>query len=559
MSEPEPAEPDTDTRRRDVPASPIDAAVDGTRPPADLDPLASGVLMAHQAAWVADQANLKAAEKGRRTGITFAEALDATLLAATKPEDGGDNVFYIGDTQDKGREFIAVVARFAAHVAAELADSAEEFLFEDTRDDGSSKYITAYRVRFASGYQVAGLSSRPANIRGLQGRVVIDEAAFHADPRGVIEAANALLIWGGQIRIISTHNGVQNPFNELLKEIRAGTYPYSLHRITFDDAVENGLYERVCRLRGWTATVEGKRAWYHQIRKAYGHRVEAEREELDAVPREGEGTAIALAWIDACARRDHAVRRWAPPAEGFVDWPRARREREIRRWLDTAVLPALEALPNKPVDIGEDFGMRNDRTVIAVGYTGQDLTRHVPLVVELDRCPYAQQRQVFAYIAHRVRLRQAYLDANGNGMPLAQEMRQELGAARVREITASDAWYRENGAPFADAFADRTIAVPADLDVRNDLHQLRVINGVTKLPREVRQPSRSGGGQRHGDAAIALMLFHAASLAGAADYGYHPAPAARPLDEGRAGERARLTDRPDHSDDLDAGGAAGAW
>lgn len=74
----------------------------------------------------------------------------------------------------------------------------EEFLFEDQDDRGNSKHITAYRIRFSSGFQVTALSSRPANIRGLQGIVVIDEAAFHQDVQGVLDAATALLIWGAR-------------------------------------------------------------------------------------------------------------------------------------------------------------------------------------------------------------------------------------------------------------------------------------------------------------------------------------------------------------------------
>jgi phage FluMu gp28-like protein len=54
------------------------------------------------------------------------------------------------------------------------------------------------------------LSSRPENIRGLQGKVVIDEAAFHPNVQGVMEAATALLIWGGRISVISSHNGKQS-------------------------------------------------------------------------------------------------------------------------------------------------------------------------------------------------------------------------------------------------------------------------------------------------------------------------------------------------------------
>ncbi|MCG8435373.1 MAG: hypothetical protein MJA83_15220, partial [Gammaproteobacteria bacterium] len=130
------------------PESLVDLIAAGTLPPADLDPLGDGILMDHQRAWVEDQSPLKLCSKGRRTGITFAEALDSTLWAAAKRSAGGDNTWYIGDTKDKGVEFVAVCARFAQHVARELLEI-EEFLFEDRQEDGSSRYITAHRVKFA--------------------------------------------------------------------------------------------------------------------------------------------------------------------------------------------------------------------------------------------------------------------------------------------------------------------------------------------------------------------------------------------------------------------------
>ena len=39
---------------------------------------------------------------------------------------------------------------------------------------------------------------------------------------------------------------MDNPFNELITDIRAGKKPYSIHRITFDEAVSDGLYRRIC-------------------------------------------------------------------------------------------------------------------------------------------------------------------------------------------------------------------------------------------------------------------------------------------------------------------------
>jgi phage FluMu gp28-like protein len=40
--------------------------------------------------------------------------------------------------------------------------------------------------------------------------------------QAVIEAATALLIWGGKIQVISTHNGKSNPYNQLVTDINTG-------------------------------------------------------------------------------------------------------------------------------------------------------------------------------------------------------------------------------------------------------------------------------------------------------------------------------------------------
>ena len=508
---------DLPTADQAPPRSPIDDLIPGALPPDDLDPLSEGILMAHQSDWVADQSPLKLAEKGRRTGITFAEALDTTIIAAASKDAGGDSSYYIGDTKDKGLEFIGVCARFAKSVAKELL-AVEEFLFEDKQEDGSSKFINSYRIRFASGHQVVALSSNPANIRGLQGRVIIDEAAFHRNVAAVIDACNALLIWGGVIRIISTHNGAENPFNELIKETRAGQYDYKIHRVTFDQAVENGLYERVCLMRGWKATVEGKADWYRRIRRSYGSRTEAMREELDAIAREGEGVLLPLAWIEVCSQQGYVVKRWTPPVDGYVDWPEPARRAEMTAWLEREAAPILNDAIGRfdsalPWAIGGDFAMRQDRSAYAAGYTAPDLWRHVPLILELARCPYDQQKQALFWLCSRLpQLQGIVLDANGNGMVLAQEARQMYGPDRVNELITSDAWLREHTPPFRAAFEDKTIRIPADLDVRNDLRQIRMIGGVGKVPRDVRTEGTDGG-KRHADTAVALMNFYAATLA----------------------------------------------
>lgn len=503
------------------PQSPVDALMPGMLPPEDFDPLADGILMAHQKAWIEDQSPLKLCEKGRRTGITFAEALDSTLIAAAAKSAGGDSTYYIGDTREKGMEFVAVASRFAKAVAKELL-TIDEFVFDDVQPDGSTKGIAAYRIRFASGHVIVGLSSNPANIRGLQGRVVIDEAAFHRNVAAVIDACNAMLIWGGTIRTISTHNGALNAFNELVKEARAGTYDYSVHRVTFDDAVANGLYERVCLMRGWKATADGKAEWYRKIRRAYGSRIEAMREELDAIPREGEGTLLPLAWIEACSTSEYKVLRWEPPAPTrglpeFVHWPERQRRAEMLMWLENNVKPILERFGNQALTwfVGGDFAMRQDRSSYPLGYVDEVLKRHVPLILELAKCPYDQQKQALFWMVDTIQMMGRFgggvLDANGNGMALAQEAAQKYGPDRIVELMPSDAWRREYGPLFRASFEDGTIAIPADLDTRNDLRQLQTIGGVAKLPSHIRTKGTDGG-KRHGDNAIGLWNFYAATM-----------------------------------------------
>lgn len=129
---------------------------------------------------------------------------------------------------------------------------------EDIFRDGDEREIKAFRIDFASGHKILALSNRPSNLRGKQGRVIIDEAAFVEDLPELLKAALALLMWGGQVIIISTHDGAENPFNELIQDVRAGNLPYSLHRITLDDALSAGLYRRICRVtkQDWTPEAE---------------------------------------------------------------------------------------------------------------------------------------------------------------------------------------------------------------------------------------------------------------------------------------------------------------
>jgi phage FluMu gp28-like protein len=468
------------------------------------------VLLPYQQAWIADPAPVKVCEKSRRIGLSWAEAADDVLYSAA---DGGDDTWYIGYNRDMALEFIRDAADWAR--AYQLAASEIDEMVLDDED----KSILAFRVTFASGHRVTALSSRPANLRGKQGRVVIDEAAFHHDLPGLLKAALALLIWGGSVRVISTHNGDANPFNELVQDVRAGKKPYSLHRTDIDEALQQGLYGRICLKLGreWSAAAEA--AWRAELFTLYGSTA---NEELLCIPAQGGGAYLPRQLIESRMVAGRPVLRFGVGAE-FTLWPQEAREAEARDWCERELAPVLKRLdPQRNHFLGEDFGRTGDLTVFVPMEEGLDLVRRVPFMVELRNVPFEQQKQILFYLCDRLpRFGKGALDARGNGQYLAEVATQRYGE-RIVAVMLSAQWYRDHMPPFKAAFEDGGIELPRDALVLEDLRAITMDKGVAKVPDDAR--THVGGEQRHGDAAIALALAHFASRQEVAVYGSHAVP-----------------------------------
>ncbi|OQY20089.1 MAG: hypothetical protein B6I36_02270 [Desulfobacteraceae bacterium 4572_35.1] len=419
---------------------------------------APAVLLPYQQVWIADDAQLKVGEKSRRIGLTWAEAADDVLIAASEKSAGGMNVYYIGYNQDMAIEYVEACAMWAKvfnHAASEV----EEGLWEEDQDD---KHIKTYTIRFPdSGHRIVALSSRPANLRGKQGVVVIDEAAFHDKLDELLKAAVALLIWGGKVRIISTHNGNTNPFNELVQEIRKG------------------------------------------------QRADAD-EELDVVPSNSAGAYLPGVLVESRMVDGPQVVR-LERGDAWGKMPVRLRHAEINDWCEETLLPLLDKLdPQREHALGEDFARTGDLSILAPGEIGQDMVRRCSFLLELKNIPFAQQRQIIFYILHRLpRLRSAAMDARGNGQQLAEEAADEFGHDLVQQVMLSDKWYSENLPLFKAAFEDAMIEIPKHDEVARDLRAIKMINGVPKLGKA--KTNEKGQEQRHGDSAIALAMLWFAS------------------------------------------------
>ncbi len=452
-----------------------------------------GVLLAYQKLWVADESDVKIAEKSRRVGFTWAEAGDDALFAAAA---GGDDVIYIGPTKEIAKEFIDCVAMWARHYQF-AASEIQESVFE--RGDNPDKDILSFQVSFASGHKVIGLSSKPTGLRGRQGICVIDEAAFHDDLPGLIKAAMAFLMWGGKVRIISTHNGDDNAYNELIKESRAGKKPYSVHRVTLDDALKDGLYKRICKVLGKEWTEEAEEEWRQSVFDAYG---EFADEELLCIPSQGSGVFMSGALIESRMNADLPVLRWVCDPK-FVHDSEEKRESECKAWCEENLKPELDKVdPELNTWLGGDFGRTGDLSVFKPFVQKKNLTYQVPFIVELSKVPFDQQRQILFYIIDRLpRFRGGALDARGNGQYLAEVAMQKYGEERIHMVMITEGFYRDYMPKYKVMFEDGTIELPKSADIVDDHRALRMVKGVAKIPDG--KTNKGKGVQRHGDAAVA--------------------------------------------------------
>lgn len=462
--------------------------------PADSAP---SVLLPYQQAWIADKSPVKVCEKSRRVGLSWAEAADDALTAAADRGAGGDDCWYIGYNQEMAKEFIRDVGFWAKHYALAASEMEESVLKEE------DKAILTFVIHFASGCRVTALSSRPANLRGKQGVVIIDEAAFHEDLPGLLKAAMALLMWGGKVRIISTHNGDANAFNELVLDCRARKMPYRLHRIEFREAVRQGLFRRICLATGkpWSSAAEA--VWMAEMYASYGGNA---AEELDVIPSSGSGAWLTRALVESCMVPGIPVLRLVLP-DSFTLLAGPLREAEIRDWCAAQLLPRLSTLdPHLDHFLGEDFARSGDLTALWPLAQTRTLQWLTPFVVELRNVPFEQQKQVLFYVIDRLpRFRAGALDARGNGQYLAEVAMQKYGASRISPVMLSVEWYREHMPRLKAAFEDRTLVAPRDADILADLRSVRMEKGVAKVPDNARVRGADGR-DRHGDTAIALAL-----------------------------------------------------
>ena len=465
-------------------------------------------------------------EKSRRIGLTWGLAAYAVLRAGREKAAGGMDAMYISYSQEMTREFIDACAMWARAFAI-AADASEAFLFADN-DETGDRSIQAFRIRFASGFEIIALSSAPRSLRGKQGVVIIDEAAFVDSLAELLKAALAFLMWGGQVVVCSTHDGAENVFNATVQDILAGRSKFAHVRIDFDQALRDGLYQRICLVTGKEWSAEAEAAWRQDIIDFYGDGAD---EELFCVPALGSGAWLPAPLIEARMTAEAPVLRLELPPD-FLH--RARLDQKILLAPFMAELEAaLAALDLAPrYAFGFDFARVADLSVGVLLAVEGDLKRREALSIEMRGVPGNEQKQIVGMILKQVRDRLvgAAFDATGMGWTVAEDMGRQFGFRETEEdaglvwaIKFSEEWYRLHMPPLKAAFEDDMIALAKDEEHLSDLRVVKMIRGVPRVP-----PTREGekGRKRHGDFAIGLALAHFASRMRWVEYAYQPVPRA---------------------------------
>jgi phage FluMu gp28-like protein len=422
------------------------------------DDLIERYLLPYQRFWVRGPEAVAVAEKSRRIGWTYASAFRAVHRRAWLKTD----LFYTSADLTAAREFIQACQRWAGIFKVLAIDEGEQCIDEEAG-------ITALVLRFENGGRVVAGSSNPKFFRSKGGDADADEFAFHAQPRELYKAMQpAALMWGHQLRLWSTHNGEGSYFNQLIRagrkqeeegaghaggdEATVTGQPLRVRRVTLHDAIGQGLVERI---RGLRETNPPAREEFLAEIRASCPDPDAWNEEYLCVPASGQSSLLGYGLIRACEAanlRLMAVEDLGagdPAANGSADAP-----------LSSAVLYA-----------GYDVGRKHDRSVLWVLEQVGDVFWTRVLRV-LEGATFTAQEDLLNLLMRARAVRRLCIDSTGIGAMLAERLAGKWGS-RVEAVHFTSQVKAELALPLLRLFQEKLVRVPAEADVREDLHKVR--------------------------------------------------------------------------------------
>ena len=419
-------------------------------------------LFPYQKAWLTDRSRFKIWEKSRRIGATYVQSLEDVLDCM---QLDALPVWFSSADESAAREYILYCEKWA-----KMANAVGIAMDSEIIDEKSG--ISAYSLSFRNGSRIHAMSSNPKGFRSKGGKVVLDEFAWHKDQQQLWTAARPVVTWGHSLRILSTHNGKQSLFYKFLEDCKQGKLDWAVHHVTIQDAVAEGLADRIT---GTKLTKSQRQDWLAQLHAEF-HTEEAWLQEYCCLPVDEASAFLTLEMILSCE---------AP---------------------ETQIIRPLEHTTGN-LYIGYDVARRKHLSVIYVSELQGPLlvTRHI---YTLRNTPFSEQKQLLFDLLKHPRVRRCCIDASGLGMNLAEDAQAHFGRYKVEAVNFTSPVKEELATDLRIRFEDRNLLIPAGDDLRSDLHSIRRITTTAGNTRyDVSQNETDG----HADRFWALALCAHAS------------------------------------------------
>jgi len=413
-------------------------------------------FLPYQQRWLDDNSKIKIWEKSRRIGATYVQSYEDVRDCINKTVPA---VWFSSADESAAKEYIDYCEQWV-----KLFHSSAKRLGEVIID--SEKDIKALVIEFSNGRKIHALSSNPKGFRSKGGKVVLDEFAFHNSADELWKAARPCITWGYPLRILSTHNGQNCLYFKFLDRVQKGKLNWSHHKTPIQLAVSEGLVDRIYQ------------------RKTTPH------EQEEWLKNEQDNCFDEYTWLQeyCCIAVDEAC--------AFLPY-----ELISTCELDDILKP-LSAIEHD-FYVGVDIGRKKDLTVIWVLEKLEQIC-YTRMVIELAKMPFYKQEEILSEILSHKLFRRNCQDQTGIGMQMTENTQRKFGQYRVEGITFTNRIKEELAYNLRTHFENKTVFIPKQHEIREDLHSVRRITTAASNIRFDAEHSENGHADRFWALALAL-------------------------------------------------------
>lgn len=221
----------------------------------------SRYFLPYQLRWIRDDSQLRIWEKSFRIGATWA---DAFKNVRKRLRFANRDYLFASKDYDSALEYMQLCQQFCdVYNLTRNIISTGETLDEIPQHDsegkptGFTEKIKVAYIKFDNGSHIRAFSSNPNAMLVFGGDVGLDEYPRHQRAKELYDVAQARVTWGFDLGMWGSHKGNDTEFYLKAKVARAGGGGWSHHFTTIEDAVREGLVEKINQTRGTKFTREG--------------------------------------------------------------------------------------------------------------------------------------------------------------------------------------------------------------------------------------------------------------------------------------------------------------